>query len=310
MRGEYYGIITALCWAVGIFPFTLSTKYFQATHINLMRLILAMLLLSPFIIIKENISLANLFWFPGAQNWIWLGLSGIVGLALGDYFSFSAFRAIGARNSSIFSTLAPGTAIIFGYFLLGEHVNLIGITGIAVTITGIVFISLQKKDTTSEMSLLGIGYAIGAALCQGAGLVLAKKAYENNPIEIAPFHAAWLRVMASVVVLLLFAFMSQQIKPITRNIVKYENRKGLLYLSLGTLSGTVLGLTFAMQTITTIDSAVAQTIFSLVPVFAIPLAYVFHKERITLPIIIGALIAISGVIILIWRNSISAFISL
>jgi drug/metabolite transporter (DMT)-like permease len=102
MRGEYYGIITALCWAVGIFPFTLSTKYFQATHINLMRLILAMLLLSPFIIIKENISLANLFWFPGAQNWIWLGLSGIVGLALGDYFSFSAFRAIGARNSSIF----------------------------------------------------------------------------------------------------------------------------------------------------------------------------------------------------------------
>jgi len=155
-----------------------------------------------------------------------------------------------------------------------------------------------------------MGHAIGAALCQGAGLVLAKKAYENNLIEIAPFHAAWLRIMASVIVLLVFAILTREIKPITRNLVKPENKKGLVYLSLGTISGTVLGLTFAMQTISTIDSAVAQTIFSLVPVFAIPLAYFFHKEKITLSIILGALIAIAGVIVLIWRDNIMDFMTL
>ncbi len=310
MKGEYFGIITAVCWAVGIFPFTMSTRYFQATHINLMRLLLALVLICPFIILKENISFSNLFLFPGYQNWLWLGLSGVVGLALGDYFSFSAFKAIGAKNSSIFSTLAPGTAIIFGYLMLGEQINLIGICGILITISGIIFISLQKKDNQSKMSLAGIGHAIGAALCQGAGLVLAKKAYENNMIEIAPFHAAWLRIMASVIVLFTFALLTKEIKPITRNLVKPENKKGLLYLSLGTLSGTVLGLTFAMQTISSIDSAVAQTIFSLVPVFAIPLAYLFHKEKITLSVILGALIAITGVIVLIWRNNIMDFISL
>ena len=310
MRGEYFGIITAFCWAVGIFPFTLSTRYFQATHINLMRLLLALFLLCPFIILKENISFSNLFLFPGYQNWLWLGLSGVVGLALGDYFSFSAFKAIGAKNSSIFSTLAPGTAIIFAYLMLGEQINLIGITGIIITISGIIYISLQKKDSQSKMSLVGMGHAIGAALCQGAGLVLAKKAYENNLIEIAPFHAAWLRIMASVIVLLVFAILTREIKPITRNLVKPENKKGLVYLSLGTISGTVLGLTFAMQTISTIDSAVAQTIFSLVPVFAIPLAYFFHKEKITLSIILGALIAIAGVIVLIWRDNIMDFMTL
>jgi len=310
MRGEYFGIITAFCWAVGIFSFTMSTRYFQATHINLMRLLLALFLLCPFIIIKENISFSNLFLFPGYQNWLWLGLSGVVGLALGDYFSFSAFKAIGAKNSSIFSTLAPGTAIIFAYLMLGEKINLIGITGILITISVIIYISLQKKDNQSKMSLVGMGHAIGAALCQGAGLVLAKKAYENNLIEIAPFHAAWLRIMASVIVLLVFAILTREIKPITRNLVKPENKKGLVYLSLGTLSGTVLGLTFAMQTISTIDSAVAQTIFSLVPVFAIPLAYFFHKEKMTLSIILGALIAIAGVMVLIWRNNIMDFMTL
>jgi hypothetical protein len=54
MKGEYFGIITAVCWAVGIFPFTMSTRYFQATHINLMRLLLALVLLCPFIILKAE----------------------------------------------------------------------------------------------------------------------------------------------------------------------------------------------------------------------------------------------------------------
>jgi drug/metabolite transporter (DMT)-like permease len=304
MRGEYFGILTAICWAIGIFPFTLSTKYFAATHINLMRLVLAILLLSPFILLIEGVSINYLFAFPGIQNWIWLGLSGVVGLALGDYFSFSAFSAIGARNSSIFNTLAPGTAIIFGYMMLGEKINLIGIIGMLITIAGIIYISLQKRGDDSTISLIGIGHAIGAALCQGAGLVLAKKAYENNDIHIAPFHAAWLRIVGAVIVLIIFTIITKQIRPLLRNSINPNNRKGLLYLSLGTLSGTVLGLTFAMQTISTIDSAVAQTIFSLVPVMAIPLAYFFHKEKITMAIISGASIAIVGVIILIWRNTI------
>jgi drug/metabolite transporter (DMT)-like permease len=95
-----------------------------------------------------------------------------------------------------------------------------------------------------------------------------------------------------------------------RNAINPENRKGLLYMFLGTLFGTVMGLSFAMQTVSSINGAVAQTIFSLVPVFAIPLAYLFHKEKITLPIILGALIAIAGVIILIWREAISAWFNL
>jgi drug/metabolite transporter (DMT)-like permease len=50
--------------------------------------------------------------------------------------------------------------------------------------------------------------------------------------------------------------------------------------------------------------SVAQTIFSLVPVFVLPLSYLFYSEKITLKSIIGALIAITGVIVLIWRDDI------
>jgi drug/metabolite transporter (DMT)-like permease len=310
MKGEYFGVITAIFWAVGIFPFALSTMYFSATHMNLMRLMLALLLLSPCIMLAEGISFHSLFSSPGYTNWLWLGLSGIIGLALGDYFSFSSFRAIGAKNSSIFSTLAPGSAILFGYLLLGETINLIGLGGILTTVFGIIYISLQQRDSGHAFNLAGMGYAIGAALCQGAGLILAKKAYENNPIEIIAFHAAWIRIFASVVTLFIFSLLTGEMRIMGRNAINPENRKGLLYMFLGTLIGTVMGLSFAMQTVSSINGAVAQTIFSLVPVFAIPLAYLFHKEKITLPIILGALIAIAGVIILIWREAISAWFNL
>jgi drug/metabolite transporter (DMT)-like permease len=310
MKGEYFGVITAICWAVGIFPFALSTRYFRATHINLMRLILALLILSPVIMIAEDISLNKLFSYPGYTNWLWLGLSGVIGLALGDYFSFSSFKAIGAKNSSIFSTLAPGSAILFGYLLLGETINYVGFCGILITIAGIIFISLQQRDSGHTFNVNGIGHAIGAALCQGAGLILAKKAYENNPHEVIAFHAAWIRIFASVCVLFLVAILSGEIRIIGRNVVNPKNKKGLMYMGLGTFFGTVMGLSFAMQTVSIINGAVAQTIFSLVPVFAIQLAYLFHREKITLSVFAGAIIAIAGVIILIWRNQLAVWVNL
>ena len=301
--GEFFGVITALCWAVGIFPFTISTRYFSSTHVNIGRLLLGLLLLSPFIMAYESLGFKELFLQPGYQNWLWLGVSGAVGLALGDYFSFSAFREVGARNSSILSTLSPGAAIIFGNLMLAEHINGIGLFGIAVTVIGIVLISINKKDSSTKLSAIGIGHGIGAAICQGLGLVLARKAYIDNTIEIAPFHAAWIRIICGFAVLLIFTAIKRDFKGLNRNFTDPKNKRGLLFLSLGTLSGTVLGLTFAMKTVTTIDAAVAQTIFSLVPVFAIPLAYFIHKEKITLRIISGASIAIGGVLVLIWRNN-------
>lgn len=310
MSGEFYGIITAIVWAIGIFPFSLSTRYFHANHINILRLLLATILLTPFILYKENINFLELISFPNQQYWVWLGLSGVIGLALGDYFSFSSFKYIGARNSSIFSTLAPGAALGFGFILIGERINIIGIIGIIITILGVIYISANKQESNkSNINLIGIAHAIAAALCQGAGVVLAKKAYDDNTLEIASFHAAWIRIVIGMTVLFLFQLFNKEIKNLRGELVNPKNKKGVIFLLFGTLFATVLGLSLAMQTISLTNSAVAQTLFSLVPVFAIPLAYIFHKEKAGYSIILGALVAVGGVIILVWRDTILHLLS-
>ena len=74
----------------------------------------------------------------------------------------------------------------------------------------------------------------------------------------------------------------------------------------GTVFGPVIGVCLSMLSVSLLHVSVAQTIFSLVPVFVLPLAFLFYKEPITLKSLSGALISVSGVMILIWRDELAA----
>jgi drug/metabolite transporter (DMT)-like permease len=70
----------------------------------------------------------------------------------------------------------------------------------------------------------------------------------------------------------------------------------------GTICGPFLGVTCSLAAISYIDVSVAQTIFSLVPAGALLISRIFFKEKISLQSLVGVIVAISGVVILIWRD--------
>ena len=61
-----------------------------------------------------------------------------------------------------------------------KKINLIGICGIAITIGGVIWLTLSKKDTAAaelagfKRDRTGIILGIIGGLCQGTGLVLSK----------------------------------------------------------------------------------------------------------------------------------------
>ena len=88
-----------------------------------------------------------------------------------------------------------------------------------------------------------------------------------------------------------------------------DNQKPILDVSwiiAGTVFGPVIGMALSMQAVSMTSASIAQTIFSLVPVFVLVLAHFFYHEKITLASFFGAKIAIMGVVILIWRKIIYA----
>ena len=110
--GEGAALFTAIIWAIGIFPFTEASNRMGAFTVNNFRLLLAALLLSLMLWLGFGIGISEMFSLPNKQQWFWLGLSGLIGLTIGDYFSFSSFSLLGPRLSIIFATLAPGLGTI------------------------------------------------------------------------------------------------------------------------------------------------------------------------------------------------------
>ena len=310
-HGEIAAIMTTLSWSIGVFPITEAARRLGPNTVNHYRLLLAALLLTIILITFSSISLIELFTLPDSDNWLWLGMSGIIGLTLGDYFGFTMFAIIGTRIGSLFSTLAPGAALLFGYFLINESISVTGIIGILITIAGVAWLSISKKEKAKMQDLghgninKGIFFGILSAICQGIGLVMAKKGFYNETMagDLNAIHATWIRMTIATLTLFLFTLTSGKIKAVSGAFIQNKD-KGIIYMLAGTVFGPVIGVSMSLYTISFLKVSVAQTIFSLVPVFVLLLAFLFYKEKITLKSLTGALIAITGVIVLIWRDEI------
>ena len=77
---------------------------------------------------------------------------------------------------------------------------------------------------------------------------------------------------------------------------------------MGTFFGPVIGVSLSLFTVSILDASVAQTIFSLVPVVTLIISVFITKERISSKAVAGVIVAVSGVLVLVWRNQIENII--
>ena len=313
--GIIFALLTTLSWAIGIFPFTQAARRLGSNTLNNFRLVLATLIIGMFAYLYKPEDFKAIFSANYFQSWLWLGLSGLIGLTVGDYFAFSMYKILGARTGSVLTTFAPAASLFLGSLMIDEHISLIGIAGIIITILGVNFVSLGKRERDNIPDYghgsitKGIVAGILSALCQGAGLVLAKKGLISLPEEItlSPFNATFMRLITAATFLFLFTLLSGNIKKVYAPIFSNKN-DGVKYAIAGTIFGPTFGVCLAIFTVSILEASVAQTIFSLVPALAFVLAAIFLKEKITFQSVCGLLMAISGVVVLIWRDVIEKMI--
>jgi drug/metabolite transporter (DMT)-like permease len=307
LSGELIAILTTLCWSLGIFPFTEAAKRIGAGPLNQYRLLLAWIIISVILFFSNDLNIFQLFTIPQPYHYIFLGLSGIIGFSIGDYCSFTSFKLLGPKLGSLYTTFAPGAALIIGYIALNETINFIGIIGIFTTIGGVIWLTFSKKDAFEASKIgykrdqKGIIYGVIGALCQGTGLVLSKYGMDYYSEKLPTMHAVWIRLLfafaGAFVVSIFLGKLKSNSKPIFTN-----EKNNLPFLFLGTLLGPVMGVTLSLLAIQQLEVAVAQTIFALLPLFVLPISLIVYKEKITLQSVFACFIALTGVLLLIWRN--------
>lgn len=308
MSGELIAILTTLCWSLGIFPFTEATKRIGAAPINQWRLLLAWLIISIILIINNSITVTHLFSNPQPNHFLFLGLSGIIGFTIGDYCSFTSFKLLGPKLGSLYTTFAPGAALSIGFIVLGEKINLIGIVGILITIGGVIWLTLSKKDKAAaelagfKRDKKGIIFGIIGALCQGTGLVLSKYGMDFYAEKLPTMHAVWIRLMFAFTTAFIVSLFAKKLIQNSKPIFANQNN-AIPFMIMGTFLGPVAGVSLSLLAIQKMEVAVAQTIFAMLPIFVLPINLFVYREKITIQSVFACIVAILGVMILIWRNN-------
>ena len=207
LSGELIAILTTLCWSLGIFPFTEASIRIGTAPVNQYRLLFAWVIMTVILFFSHDLNLIELFTTPQPYQFVFLGLSGIIGFTIGDYCSFTSFKLLGPKLGSLYTTFAPGAALLIGYIALNETINLIGMFGILMTLAGVIWLTFSKKDANEALKIgykrdyKGIMYGVVGALCQGTGLVLSKIGMDYYAVKLSvdsdkyQYKLAWLTAL-------------------------------------------------------------------------------------------------------------------
>jgi drug/metabolite transporter (DMT)-like permease len=291
--GEIAALATAFLFAMTALIFTSTGRSVGSQVTNRMRLLLALLYL-----IVLNILLFHepLPFSAGSSRWFWLGLSGIIGLSLGDAFLFQSYVSVGPRLGSLLLSLAPVFGAIIAWIFFGEILTLLQITGIALTLAGIAWVVVSNKepaDMPAGNTRRGVVFGILAALGQAVGLVFSKQGMSG---DFSPFQANAIRMLAAVLFVWVWAALGGKARATFTSVRGKPRVIGLL--ALGALVGPVLGVSSSLFAIQHAEIGVASTLIALTPVILLPISDFVYKEKVGWQAIFGTALAITGVAVL------------
>ena len=172
--GELISIGVAFSWTATALLSEFGSKRMGNLTLNLMRMVIALFFSCIMFWVLSGSPL------PAAASneaYLWMMLSGLVGYVIGDFCLFQCYIIIGSKFGQLFMTLAPITAAIMAWFTLGQEIRPTAILAMIVTLAGIAITVLGRGDDhklSLKLPLSGVLFAIGAAVCQGVGLVLSK----------------------------------------------------------------------------------------------------------------------------------------
>ncbi len=291
--GEIAALVTSVVWSFTSMFFTIAGKEVGSMIVNRTRLLFASiyLLITHFFLYGSLLPI-----YAESYRWEWLALSGFIGLVIGDGMLFQAFVLIGARLSMLLMSLVPIISTILAWLFLKEILTVFEITAIILTISGVVWVILERNNRSNQGDsrnyLIGILCAFGGALGQAFALITAKKGLGG---DFPALSANLIRVITATAIFWIIAIV--QGKTIS-NFRFWRNEKARWSIIGGSIFGPFLGIWLSMIAIKYSQIGIASTLMALPPIFLLPLTHWFFKEKHSWRTIIGTALAVAGVAII------------
>jgi drug/metabolite transporter (DMT)-like permease len=269
---------------------------------NLMRLGLATIVLGLLVAIFT----------PDAIRWPsfqWFFVSGLIGFGLGDVALFTAYERIGSRLTILLNLcLAPLFAMVLEWLWLGNGVGPRVVVCALLILAGVVMAIRPGSKSRSKVALrgrywVGIVAAIIAGFGQGTGAVISRKA-EAVAHELGAsgsgISAAFQRVLAgllfSAIAVILVRFFGKR-----KNWESWRtplDRRVVPWLLGAALFGPVIGVSCFQWALQDLESGIVLAVVALTPIAMLPLARITEGDHPSRLALVGAVVAVTGVVLL------------
>ena len=290
LLGELASLATAILWTGSATFFTVASRRLGSVVLNRTRLLLAVI----FLLITHTLLLGSPLPLDASPDrWLWLGLSGVIGLAIGDAMLFQAYVLIGARLGLLMLSTAPLISALLAWALLGERLLPIEWLGVLLTIAGIAWVVTRGSGTLLDRHqphyMQGIVLGLGAAVCQAAGYTLSKLGLGG---DFPALSGVVIRMLAGFVALWGWTLVRDEVGETFARLS--QDRGALLPAVAGAIVGPFLGVWMSLIGVQLARVGVASTIMALPPVFSLPVSRFILKENINWQAWAGTFVAIVG----------------
>ena len=295
--GELISIGVAFSWTATALLSEYGSKRLGNLTLNVLRMALA---LSFSVLLFAFTTGSPLPQGASLEAACWMLLSGLVGYVIGDYCLFQCYILIGSRFGQLFMTLAPLAAALMAWITLGQQMAGMSIVAMLVTLSGIGISVLGRGEhhaVALRLPLRGVLFAVGAATCQGVGLVLSKIGMDHYaaaeiPEWLVPFSANFYRCLAGIAGFSLLLCFSKGLAPLRQ---AFHDRKGFSVAVATTLFGPFVGVGFSLMAVQYTAAGIASTLMAMTPIIILLPSHLLFHEKITWRAVVGAVISVIGV---------------
>lgn len=286
--GEAFSLGAAMVWATAVIFLRRSGETTSPFALNLFRVGVSALLLVGVVLLSGESLLAS----GQIEDYLWLALSGIVGIAVSDTLFHRCLNMVGAGINSIIDCSYSPLVALMAFLMLGENLGPLQIFGMVSVIGGVVLTTrmVPPEGATHRDLVVGALWGIGAMATLALGVIWAKPVLEHSSV----LWATTFRQVASFAAMAPVALISQNRKEIWG---VFRPKADWRFTVPGTILGSFVALLLWLAGMKYTQAGIAAVLNQTSTVFVLILAAIFLHEPFTGRRWLAAGMALFGIVL-------------
>jgi len=293
-RQFVFGLValaSAASWALGTVLWRKIGEEISPFSMNLSKGIIGSIFLAAAFLVIRPVPMSM-------HDFLYLGISGLLGITLGDTFFFLSLMHLGPSLSSLMGTLIPVSVAFSAVVFLGERPSPAAWVGIFLTVAGVAWVvnERQPRQGLVESKSWGVTLRLLSVLFMTAGIICAKIGVRSVPTV----QATLVRMVWGVAGLLIWGCLNRQLRAW---VAPLGDPQLLRKISLIVFIVVFGGFWLSLLSLKYLDASVAGALGSTAPLFILPIAAIMLGERISMKAGLATAMAVGGVALMLVRVS-------